>query len=196
MKQVAVVGAGGIGSWLAFFLYNLEKYKQLSSIGFTFFDDDFVEDKNLSYQNFELDDIADLKVESISARYGFDGISTRVENIDDLKDYDCIICAVDSKSFRKNLFENCNDADKPYWIDLRSEGRTFVFYTKHQNNTIEKMLETLPKDDSEEASCQLEWELLEGTIQQGNKIIAAVGSQLLLNWYREQTNPPMLVLNI
>ena len=196
MKQIAVVGTGGIGSWLAFYLYDLEQHDQLRDVGFTFYDDDIVEEKNIPYQNFDIDDITDSKVESISARYGFVGEEERVESVKDLKDFDLIICAVDSKSFRQDLFENCNGKDDPHWIDLRSEGRTFVFYTKHDANTTEKMLATLPKDDAEEGSCQLEWELSEGIIQQGNKIVAAIASQLVLNWHRKVDSPPTLVANI
>lgn len=196
MKQVAVVGTGGIGSWLAFYLYDLEQNNQLKDVGFTFYDDDVVEEKNLPYQNFDIEDITDSKVESISARYGFIGEEERVESVKDLKDFDCIVCAVDSKSFREDLFKNCNSKNNPHWIDLRSEGRTFVFYTKHKANDTEKMLATLPKEDAEEGSCQLEWELEEGIIQQGNKIVAAIASQLVLNWHRGVDSPPMLVANI
>ena len=197
MKQVAVVGTGGIGSWLAYFLYDLDSHGQLNDVGFTFFDDDVVEEKNIRYQNFDIDDITDTKVESISARYGFIGEDRRVEDPKELKDYDCVVCAVDSKSFREKLFNTFNIEDEgPHWIDLRSEGRTFVFYTKHKANTTDKMLKTLPSGDAEEGSCQLEWELSEGIVQQGNKIIASIGSQLILNWHRSENSPSTMVANI
>jgi len=199
MKYITVVGAGGIGSWLAYFLYDLEKNGQLPDTGFTFYDDDVVEQKNVRYQNFETDDITDDKVESISARYGFVGVSERIEDISVIADSDCVICAVDNRDFREKLFTTFNTENSPYWIDLRSEGRSYAYYTKHLKNTTDILLATLPSGDEADingGSCQLEWELSEGIIQQGNKIIAGIASQLILNWLRGEHNALKHITNI
>ena len=51
-RNILVVGAGGIGSWLASQLYELEIHGQLNDTNVTFTDDDTVDTKNLTYQNF------------------------------------------------------------------------------------------------------------------------------------------------
>ncbi|HNW88131.1 MAG TPA: ThiF family adenylyltransferase [Bacteroidales bacterium] len=196
MKKVAIVGAGGIGSYLAFNLYELQKFNQFSNIGFTFFDDDIVEDKNLRYQKFDKVDIMDYKVECISSKYGFLGVSHKVIDVSELAQYNCIVSAVDNKQFRLDLFKYLETMPEIYWLDLRSEGRSIAYYVKHKDNTYEHMVETLPKEDTGSGSCQLEFELSAGLIQQGNKIIAAIGSQLLLNWIRGDYNRPNLRLMV
>lgn len=196
MRKVAVIGAGGIGSWLAFFLFDSQKNDQFYDIGFTFYDDDTVEEKNLKYQKFERIDIMDYKAECISSKYGFNGVVKRVTDLSILDEYSCIICAVDGKEFRLKLFEYLEQHPGKYWIDLRSEGRACVFYTKHDSNSYEKMMGTLPSGEAEEGSCQLEFELAAGRIQQGNKIIATIGSQLVLNWVRGDYNAASGVYNI
>lgn len=192
--SIAIVGAGGIGSWLAFFLYNLLENSQISDRLITFYDHDVIETKNIRYQNFGREDITDSKVASISARYGFAGVEKKIEDVTTL-DCQCIVSAVDNKLFREQLFNNFWKKG-PYWIDLRSEGRIFGFYTKHTNNTLKTLLSTLPKDSDNNGSCQLQWELENNVIQQGNKIIAAMGSQLILNWHRKQDNPASQMFRI
>lgn len=190
-KQVLVVGAGGIGSWLAFHLYQLNEHGQLDGAYITFADDDTVDMDNLPYQNFELDDVLDLKTESLSARYGFGSLNKRLTKAAELKDYTCIVCAVDNTAFRKLLFKTA-EKEAFYWIDLRSEGRAIAAFAKHKNNTLENMMLTIPKD-VKNGSCQLDYEKKAGIIQNGNKIIASIGSQYILNWLRQEVNPPQFI---
>jgi len=187
-KNVLIVGAGGIGSWLAFFLDDLNHHEQTDHLLITFADDDEVETKNIKYQNFGIEDVTDYKVESLAARYGFEKIAKRITEAKQLKDYDLIISCVDNPAFRRLLFTTAEKMDF-YWIDLRSEGKGIAFYSKNKKNTLKKMLATLPKEDGEDKSCQLEYELEQGIIQQGNKIVAAIGSQMLLNWARNENVP-------
>ena len=55
------------------------------------------------------------------------------------------------------------------------------------------MLATLPKEGGENGSCQLAYEKEAGIIQNGNKIIARYGAQLLLNWYRNEASKPEFI---
>lgn len=196
MKKVAIVGAGGIGSHLAYNLYELQKFNQLPNVQFTFFDDDIVEDKNLRYQKFDKVDIMDYKAECMFSKYGFIGVNKRVTDVTTLSQHNCIVSAVDNKQFRVELFKYLETMPDIFWIDLRSEGRSVAYYVKHKDNTYDAMIETLPKEDTGNGSCQLEFELNAGIIQQGNKIIAAIGSQLILNWLRENYTSPSLKLLI
>jgi len=198
MAKLLIVGQGGIGSVLSGHLHALEEIEQINDLHVTVCDDDLVELKNIKYQNFGPEDVTDFKVESISARYGFKALNKKITSEEDLKGYDCIVSAVDNVKFRKLLFEFVDKNPKIYWIDLRSEGRSVAAFTKSKKNTLEKMLETLPKDgdDSEGGSCQLKFELENNIIQQGNKIIAVIGSQMILNWLRKETNMPEFIQNI
>lgn len=190
-KQILIVGAGGIGSWLGFHLYQLSEHKQLNGAYITFADDDTVDMDNLPYQNFELDDVLDLKTESLSARYGFGAVNKRLTKAKELTDYTCIVCAVDNTKFRKLLFETAEKNDF-YWIDLRSEGRAIAAFTKHKTNTFEAMMATIPKE-VKDGSCQLDYEKKAGIIQNGNKIVGCIGSQYILNWLRGEVNPPRFI---
>lgn len=183
--KVLVVGAGGIGSWLAFFINDLIEKEQFNGQAeFTFADDDVVDMKNIKYQNFGMEDIADAKVDSLNIRYGFNALNKRIEDVEELKKYDVVVSAVDNTIFRKMLFENEPQEDY-YWIDLRSEGNQVSAYTKGLDKI--KLLDTVPKEVAG-ASCQRAYELEQGIIQNGNKIIASIGSQYLLNYFRGEMN--------
>jgi len=175
-RDILIVGAGGIGSWLAQHLFQLQKHGQFPGCEFVFADDDTVETKNLSYQNFTEEDILEQKAESLNIRYLFTPMVKRITTAKEITGYDCVVSAVDNTAFRQLLFETLisdpiADTD-PYWIDLRSESTMVSFFTKHEKNTCEAMLKTLNLDNPEDGgSCQLEWELNENRIQLGNRII-------------------------
>ncbi len=53
MKKVAIIGGGGIGSYLVDELYRLIMADQMD-LEISVFDDDVVESKNIKYQNFNI----------------------------------------------------------------------------------------------------------------------------------------------
>lgn len=189
-KNILIVGAGGIGSWMAPELDRLRKTNQITTAFITFADYDDVDTKNLPYQNFTKSDVMDPKVEVIAARYGMECLNIKIDKKEMLKDYDCIISAVDNTSFRKMLFDYVfNDNKKTYWIDLRSEGKAFAIYTKSKKHSYKSILSTLPDEDVENGSCQNAWELEQGIVQRGNILAAAYGVSYILNWLRGDPNP-------
>ena len=190
-SNILIVGAGGIGSWLCYFLYDLQKQGQIKSNTFiTVADPDTVEDKNLTYQKFDINDITDNKASVMESNYGFSGIGTLINSSEQLSEYDLIVSCVDNTSFRRLMFNTCQKDDSKSFIDLRSEGTTIFALTKHHKNDIEYLLNTIP-EEIEDTSCQRAFEMRGGIIQQGNKIIAGIGSQFILNYIREDSNPPM-----
>lgn len=187
--KILVVGCGGIGSYLVGILGALVNTGQISmDVEITLADDDTVEKKNILYQNFEESDILDYKAEILADTYGFLSQLKRLKKKSELEGYDIIIGAVDNSKFRKLLYKTCVPEKGPYWIDLRSEGSSVAFFTKSSANTVKAMLGTIDVDNEESTSCQLEYELSEGIIQLGNRVIANIGAQLLLNRLRGKDN--------
>ena len=189
---IAIVGCGGIGSYLCNIMKNLEDINQLNQnnkqVIFHIFDDDVVNSKNLRYQYFYEDEITDLKAEVIGFRNEWDFTTERIKDESQLNDFDLIVSAVDNNIFRSLLFKWANKNPEKDWIDLRSEGRSIAYFTKHKKNTLEKMLKSIEGAVENNGSCQLPYELNRNIIQQGNKIVANIGSQLILNLIRGDYN--------
>jgi|DEB19_MinimDraft_3_1074340.scaffolds.fasta_scaffold08106_4 hypothetical protein len=190
--NVHVIGCGGIGSYFAHHLYILNQQGQLPGVTCCLYDFDEVENKNLMYQNFTPNDLYRYKSEALGVNYGFD---FRVKKITDFKELNGIVClCVDNVATRKAFFNSAYLDDNPSpkhvsWIDMRCQGAQVAYYVKSKKNTREEMLKTLPEKEEEgTGSCQYSQDLHMKRIQQGNKIIAAIGSQLLLNIIR---NEPM-----
>jgi hypothetical protein len=191
--KIGIVGCGGIGSYLVEALHSMAKHKQLINVeSICLIDYDLVDEKVLKYQNFHDEEILEYKNVALSDRYNytldyslFTTKIKKIEDIEDLADFDLIISAVDGSSFRKLLFKN---EDKfTYWIDLRSEGRSIAYYTKHEKNTQKVLLGSI-EEGREGGSCQLAYELNNNIIQLGNRIIGPIGAQLLVNHLRGEQN--------
>lgn len=196
MKKILVVGCGGIGSFVVRDLNRLVLNGQIDiddfSVSIT--DMDAVELKNIKYQLFEKTDIFKNKAEVLGERYCFHYKKERIKSAEQLKDYDLIVVAVDNSATRKLIYDYCFSSNK-YFIDLRSEGRSFAFFTKEIAQA--ELQKFLKGEISEEGnSCQLKHELDQGIIQNGNVIVAAIGSQLILNWTRGIQNPSNLIVRV
>ncbi len=193
--KILIVGAGGIGSWMAPDIYRLTENGQINeNVKITIADYDTVENKNLLYQNFQKIDLFEFKALTIAARYNMEPYVNKIEDKKNLADYDCIISAVDNTKFRKLFFDYVfNDNPDVYWIDLRSEGKSYAVYAKSNKHTYQSMLSTLPTEDVDNGSCQNAWELENNIIQRGNIHAAAYGVSYLLNWLRGDPNPAEFV---
>ena len=187
--KILVIGCGGIGSFLTEHVYQLVLRKQidLENTEITICDDDTVELKNIKYQNYTKEDILKNKAEVLSDRYSFTPMKERMENALQLSPYNFIVMCVDNSQCRELVYKYCNKTHT-YFLDLRSEGRAVAAFTKHKENTTEKLLSTL-KNTDKSGSCQLEFEIEKGIIQYGNVIVAAIGAQFILNKLRGETNP-------
>jgi len=197
MKRLLIIGCGGVGSYLANSLYNYEYSEQLLDLNIKIADGDEVNLSNLTYQNFSEEDILDNKAKVLANKYNFlyiDRFITFPEDYENLKTFDFIISAVDSAKFRREFF-TFMDKNEIYWMDLRSTGKLINVYTKHKNNDLNTLLSSLPKTGGENSSCQLKFELESGIVQGGNRIVAEIGAQYVLNWYRGQSheNPSKFV---
>ena len=190
--KIHIVGCGGIGSYFALQIHTLKQQAQLPDTDVIIYDNDEVENKNLLYQNYTMDDVFGLKSEILALRYGFTCVPRRVEKFDLIKTGTrSIIClCVDNIETRKAFFQSedfklLSGNPGSGWIDMRCQGAQVAMFTSSAKNTSEKMLNTLPAVQEEgTASCQYAQDLFANRIQQGNKIIAAIGSQAVLNIFR------------
>jgi len=189
--NILIVGVGGIGSYLTKELYNLIVNQQIDidDNTITLMDFDKVEIKNLKYQDFVKKDIGDYKAKILSKKYCFSSVEEKLITEEQLKEYDFIICCVDNSQTRKLIYEHCNFNDI-YFIDCRAEGRAIAIFTKHKTNSTLKLLSTLNLEKTTSSSCQLPHELEKNILQQGNKIVALICSQLVLNKLRNEENNP------
>jgi hypothetical protein len=192
MSSIHIIGAGGIGSYFCRDLHSLIKNNQLSLTKeqyiISIYDPDDIEQKNLPYQDYNTTELFENKAEVLAARYKIIGHNIKVETVKGLArtDQDIFCICVDNAESRVKFFTELSTMPNP-WIDMRSQGRHIALYTKSEKNTLEFMLSTLPNKTEEGAgSCQLKHELDIGKIQLGNRIIAEIGLQALLNIHRKE----------
>ena len=188
MRNIHIVGCGGIGSYLCAEIHRLIKTQQLKETSVTVWDGDDIELKNLSYQNCVDSEVYQNKAQTIGSRYNFNSIQARVENFDEgpISAATIIALCVDNVETRKAFFSS-NLFDSVQWLDLRSQGRAVAYYCSSKITTREFMLATLPeKQEDGTGSCQYAADIISNKIENGNKIIAAIGSQVLLNLVRKE----------
>lgn len=190
--KIVCVGCGGIGSVLASQLNFLVMTDQidLSQTEIILADHDNVEIKNIKYQLFNTKDILKNKAKVLGDRYSLAYRQYKVtgKELGELKPTIILIC-VDNSETRKIVYDYCSKNDC-YYIDGRAEGRAVAIFTKHPENTKERMDRSLDMSRGD-ASCQLEKDLASGKMERGNFIVAMIMSQLLLNYLRGEKNLPM-----
>jgi hypothetical protein len=190
-----IAGAGGINSWLIQLIADLITKEQIPLFWeFTVFDGDEVEKKNLPYQNFQFEDQLENKAEVLGKRYGMAFKKKYINTKKEFDPYDFVICGVDNREFRAMLFEYMDEHTDKQWIDLRSEGKSIAVFAKNPKNTLAELKNTLGSaEDSGSGSCQLAFELSAGIVQLGNRIVANIGAQYLLNVVRGEQNTASFV---
>lgn len=194
-KKILILGAGGIGSMFSSRIYDLVIKRQININDSELFiaDNDNVKLENIqNNQKFDKEDLMMNKAEAIAKKHGFVAIKKKIETEEELKDYDVFVICVDNKKARELIFNYCNKNPDKYFIDLRAEGRGVAVFTTSKENTVERLLETLP-DDDESGSCQRKADKEQGIFQLGSVIIAEIGAQFLLNHLRGEINPPKFI---
>lgn len=200
VATIHVIGCGGIGSYLIRELASLRDTNQLigmdgTSYNICIYDDDEVEQKNLTYQNFEDDDDLESKAEVLGNRYNVQYQEMRVDSVRDiiLGSDDVLICAVDSAEFRRSFYGEMNELPN-FWLDLRCHGRFVMYYIRDDSNDMDYLLTTLPESTKDgEGSCQRQADLEAGIIQMGNRIVAPIGAQIVLNHLRSADQPARFI---
>jgi molybdopterin/thiamine biosynthesis adenylyltransferase len=190
--KMLIIGAGGVGSWFAEeLLRQIEngqlRFRDLIDIA----DNDVVEIKQVMYQNFRENEVGENKAIAIAKRckaFGevevFRAIPERIEREEQLKGYDFFVLCADNERTRELVIKYCHENKKEF-IDLRANGRRIFAMPKV---SLKENLKFVDEDDGEEYSCQDEESLKRKQIDVGNKIVAYIGVQMLLNFFRNKKN--------
>lgn len=104
MNNIYIIGAGGVGSWLAPAICLLKEPNAVTLV-----DGDKLEAKNLNRQLFTKADIGKNKADALAAKYGCKSIpSWYSHGLVEVDDSDWILCCVDNNPARASVLETCD----------------------------------------------------------------------------------------
>jgi molybdopterin/thiamine biosynthesis adenylyltransferase len=197
IDRIAIAGAGGIGAFLAANLFDYgAKRNQFDFGGSTIdiFDDDIVDASNLLHQNFYDEDIGKYKSEIVAERC-LDMVKAhkRFLTKKDFGNFDVIFSAVDSMSFRKDLYEYGYTHPELFWIDGRCSSRQVgLYHSRLEKSVLEKAI----TNSKERTGCLLEYDKKNKTSHVTPQIVAGMMTQTFLNYLRDdlQLDPVVLML--
>lgn len=179
--KIAVIGCGGIGSYFIRSLSEMIKrdlsgFDKINPMAIDIFDYDKVEEKNLLYQNFDIEDLDRNKAEVLAEKTGYKAITEKIERAEQLAGYDLVVMAVDNNEVRNLVYE----AGRPF-LDLRAKGKG-IMVCLTQKNDPEYL--ALTQDTGEKGGCQYSRDIEDKTIELGNRIVAEIGLQYLVDYMR------------
>lgn len=185
--NIAIVGAGGLGSHLVSLLYEYGNRKNQFSFleyKFTVWDDDRVDDSNLLHQNYFEEDLGKLKVEILADRYCIDAVAKRLTTTDELYNYDVVFSCVDNLQFRKMLYFYGWEHPDLFWIDGRCNSRIIAVY----NSLIPKAIlkKSLQGEEAKSQGCLREVDKAKRHSHVTPLITAGIMVQWFLNFLRKE----------
>tara|TARA_R110000744_G_scaffold51033_3_gene110114 strand:+ start:731 stop:1285 length:555 start_codon:yes stop_codon:yes gene_type:complete len=172
-RKVMIIGAGGIGSFLIPLLdktglYTLDVY-----------DPDIIEEKNLTYQNFDKTELDMKKVNAMSARYDIKAHPFPVLTANQLKGYDLVVCCADNLDIRRTMYNS-----KAKWLDLRAQARNAAMISHLEDP---KLYTTFTSGPDGSFSCQGDsWEGKAEGVHFMQVVIAGYGAQWIQRWFNEE----------
>jgi molybdopterin/thiamine biosynthesis adenylyltransferase len=181
INKLAIIGCGGIGSYFIRGLSEVIKkdisgFEELNIMGIDIFDYDLVEERNLSYQYFDIEHLGRNKAEVLAEMTGYSARAEKIERAEQLAEYDLVIMAVDNNEVRNLVYQ----AGRPF-LDLRAKGKGIMVYLT-QKNDPEYL--NLTQDTGEKGGCQYDRDVEDKTIELGNRIVAEIGLQYLVDYCR------------
>ena len=193
--KIAIVGAGGIGSYFCrnlseTFKKDIKGIVEIDPFLVTVFDADNVEEKNLLYANFDIDDLSLNKAECMKNKYHFNCINRNFED-SDIQNYDLIILCVDNNDIR--LIVSSHKAD---FIDLRATGRAIFGYISINGLNDKEYKKYTLEQKGVKGSCQYQKDIDSKTIRFGNRVIAEVGLQLLQDYMLDSQSGKLINFHI
>tara|TARA_R100000329_G_scaffold15719_1_gene16209 strand:+ start:2536 stop:3111 length:576 start_codon:yes stop_codon:yes gene_type:complete len=191
MRKIMIIGAGGIGSFLVSFLDRIGLYD------ITIYDDDLVENKNLTYQNYGLVDVGDKKVDAIVRKSSnVTGEPYFVLVKEQLANYDLVVCCADNLAVRRLLYKEGHGEDiENKWLDLRSQGRNAALISYKTDPTL---MDSMLEGPDGSFSCQgTDWEGEAEGIDAMHIAIAGAATQWIQKWFNDNDDViDKMVMNI
>ena len=191
MRKIMIIGAGGIGSFLVSFLDRIGLYD------ITIYDDDLVENKNLTYQNYGLIDVGDKKVDAIVRKSSnVTGEPYFVLVKEQLANYDLVVCCADNLAVRRLLYKEGHGEDiENKWLDLRSQGRNAALISYKTDPTL---MDSMLEGPDGSLSCQgTDWEGEAEGIDTMHIAIAGAATQWIQKWFNDNNDViDKMVMNI
>ena len=198
--EIAIVGAGGIGSNLVWTLVPaIHRGRLIESIGrikVRLFDSDVVSVSNISHQRFSILDVGRPKVESLrdslsefeSSLLTIEACVWDVRDPADLGNPGMVIVGVDSPPARLAVHKT-----RGPWLDLRCVGDNFIALDSRMGS---ESVGNLTDEMQPTGSCQMEGAIESGNIQFGHVAAAAHGAQWAVQELRrlaghERAMPPL-----
>ena len=144
VHKILLIGAGGVGSWLALFL---------SRIGYQIYlvDFDIIEIHNLSGQTFRIEDIGRPKIDAVKSLTKYLGCTNNIYTYNvlfkysslSIENYDIFISAVDTVDARFHLFETFKKSIVQHrlYIEARLSAESFQLYIFDETMTVEQTQE-------------------------------------------------------
>ncbi len=187
MVDIAIVGAGGIGSNLVHALVPALSAgalgESLGGVRITIHDSDRVDEDNLAHQRFLPTDVGEAKAGALCralSPFAGQGLVVRplisdVRKPDDIEGYDIVVVAVDSPIARRAVHQSSSR-----WLDLRCLGDGYVALDDGVDATTVNGL----TGEHPPMSCQFEGAIASGNIQFGYMIAAAHGAQWVIQTLR------------
>lgn len=191
--KIAIIGLNGIGSYFTRGLSELIKkdisgLDKINVMGIDLYDYDMIEEKNFSYSIYDIEHLGRNKAEVLAEMTGYTAKTEKIEIPEQLEVYDLVILAVDNNEVRNIVY---NSGVK--FIDLRAKGKGIMGYLTQKPDP--EYLE-LTKDTGEKGGCQYQKDIEEKTIELGNRIIAEIGLQYLVDYLRNKIDKKKTILMI
>jgi molybdopterin/thiamine biosynthesis adenylyltransferase len=194
MKNILIVGAGGIGSQLIDELVPALTAgafaERLGGVRVHLMDSDRVEEANLSHQRHEPRMVGRLKVDSLAERLdpflspalGIVAHDEDLRRAEQLEGYDLVVVAVDRPAARLLAHAHATE-----WVDLRCGGDGYMAL---DDEAEARLVTLMTPDDQQPASCQQEGAVENGNIEMGYALAAAHGTQWVVQRLRRMLGEP------
>lgn len=184
MRKILIIGVGGIGSFLVPLLDKVGLYN------ITIADPDIIEKKNIPYQNFDMSEIGDKKVNAMNKYSSVKTTSNYpILSESQMQGYDLVICCVDNLGVRRTLY---NTTLK--WLDLRAQGRNAALVS---HNADPKMYDMLLAGEEGSFSCQGDsWDGSNKGVHFMQVAIAGLGAQWIQRYMNGEQVREYMVVNV
>ena len=170
-RKIMIIGVGGIGSYLAPLLNKVGTYSMFLA------DPDIVEEKNLSYQNFDKTTVGKKKVNSLYLnRHIRSDYPIKTDACLRKDKMDLIVCCADNLDVRRLVY----NSDVP-WLDLRAQGRMGLLVCYKEDK---KMYSTLTAGPDGSFSCQGDaWDKSNAGVHFTHVAVAGYGAEWIQRYF-------------